>query len=260
MNKLLLILFIITNIYASNGLLNTVKHRAYKNVIDDKIQKINILHNYINKYIMDFGQLPNSENIRSMDDEVTREWWPKRFNTMQDEENPSNEILFSINSANTFVRYEGFFENDFEKNVDNIDIVNIFRNSIYISQNMIILPNLDIIFALNVKTIKFRENVINIENSNLNVYVKKLPSTNPKSCTYGEDTYMTYEPNGIGGFNIYNCKSYKWIRLKHVNLHDYKETSNLIINDTNTNLVFVDENSSHSNEILYFNKRIRIVK
>lgn len=246
-NIIIALIIMVSNIYCENEFLETLKQRSITNVLDVKIQKINKLSIYINRYIINFGKIPKKVDLQVEYPEILQSW-PFIFGT-------NTRITTEITNKN--IKFERLLP---EEIIDE-KITNIYKYNKFLSQEMIFNANLDIIVLLDIESIEFLKKVKILREKDINV--GRLDQVDSLICSYGIDNDMNYEPNGSGEFNTYICKDENWKRLNQINTVNYKKIDDVLVNIGNNPYLFYNElNSTHVNEEIYINKdrNIRIVK
>lgn len=217
MFKLVIILIISLNCLSSNDtFLDFQVKRVYKKLIDSRINKINIINNYINIYILRHGRIkPNQDDLENLNDELVS-FWPKGIDN-------SKDIEFYIDNENMNIKYTNIFKNSTKDYINSL-----MKNSVYLNSNSYITSSNEIVilFSSDVSNLIDRLNKID----KLGEYGSGLrEGTSSSKCDLDNSTFSentVYISNGSKEFELKYCDT-NHIKFDYLPLNIYNYTDDI---------------------------------
>lgn len=218
--------------------------RASEQRLYDVITKINIVHFYINDYIINNGISPGSK-ITLTDTYapmITQSDWPKDVNTL------TTKVDFVVDFSNNVVEYENIFTT-----IPNADTLDLARKNVALHSDAYFtlndtLSNYNLIIPLELKVIRFMQKVSNI----LSRAETIVSGNDSMGCTMPLNGYTWYHPDGAGGFSTYSCFLTTWIPVPNTTNLDLVD-STLYVSPIKYNRM-LHINSGNAYEIIYKDK------
>jgi hypothetical protein len=228
----------------SVNLTSIVTDRIAENISYNILQKINTIQKTIERFILQNGRLPRP-------DEIGDGLLPRMF------DNRNNRITINIiiadplnNNTGYRVVYSGIFSNTMINDLTGFNnrVVSSFRENVafplngYVEQG---LSQYDVVIPLSRQVSDFLDEVAQVAQMNANGFDVLLNLRAEHSCTSSNDKEVLYEPNGVGGFNLFQCLQISTVPSNNEWVSLYNSADE-IQNDPNLNVHYRDNNRSLS--------------